>query len=139
MKAISYVSFNGNCEAAIKFYHSILGGKLDILRYKDLPAEEGMPISDKWKEKVMHASIFFEDGNCLYFGDAWEESPVKMGNYSTVHLQVDAEKDVYRIVEKMSEGGEITMPADKTFWNSVYGSFVDRFGISWGVEFELKK
>ena len=30
------------------------------------------------------------------------------------------------------------MPSDKTFWNSAHGSLVDKFGLSWGIEFELK-
>lgn len=139
MKAIPYVSFNGNCEEAINFYHSILGGTMEALRFRDIPAGEGMPLTENWKEKIMHSSLAFDDGNCLYFGDSWEESPVTLGTNCTIHLQVNTEEDVYRIVEKLSEGGEITMPADKTFWNSVYGSFMDRFGICWGVEFEIKK
>lgn len=138
MKAIPYLSFNGNCEEAITYYHSVLGGKLEILRYKDLPSGEGIPPSENWKEKVMHGSILFDDGNYLFFSDAWEESPITMGTNSAVHLQVETEKDVYRIVEKLSVGGTISMPAEKTFWNAVYGSFTDRFGVSWGVEYEIK-
>ena len=138
MRAIPYVSFNGNCEEAIQFYHSVLGGKLEILRFKDLPDEEGIPISEDWKEKVMHGSLAFEDGNYLYFGDTWEGSPLKFGTNYTIHLQVNSEEEAYRVAEKLSDGGEITMPVDKTFWGSVYGSFVDKFGICWGIEFELK-
>jgi PhnB protein len=138
MKAIPYVSFNGNCEEAIKLYHSVLGGELEILRFKDIPAGEGMPPSEKWKEKVMHSSISFKGGYCLYFSDSWDESPVQAGTNCTIHLQVDSEEDVYRIVKKLSDGGAVTMPANKTFWNSVYGSFVDKFGISWGIEYEMK-
>jgi PhnB protein len=138
MKAIPYVSFNGNCEEAIRFYHSVLGGTLEVLRFKDLPAEEGIPISSSWKEKIMHSSIAFEDGNALYFGDSWEESPVTMGNNYTIHLQVHTGEEVYGLVKELSVGGHVTMPAGKTFWNSVYGSLTDKFGICWGIEFEIK-
>jgi len=138
MKAIPYISFNGNCEEAVGFYQSVLGGKIEIIRFKDLPEEAGIPVSDNWKERVMHCSLTFEDGNVLYFGDTWEDSPVQIGNNCTIHLTVENEKDVYDIVERLSEDGEITMPADKTFWNSVYGSLIDTYGISWGIEFEFK-
>ncbi len=137
MKAIPYVSFNGNCEVAIKFYHAILGGKMEIIRFKDLPLEEGITISANWKEKIMHSSLTFEDGNNLYFGDTWEEAPVEIGSNYTIHLQVNLEEDVYNFVKKLSVDGKIIMPANKTFWNSVYGSLIDKFGICWGVEFEL--
>lgn len=138
MKAIPYISFNGNCEEAIQFYHAVLGGKLDMIRFKDLPGDEEMPISDNWKEKILHSSLTFEEDHCLYFSDTWEESPVEIGTHCHIHLQVDSAEDVYRFVEKLGDGGEITMPPDKTFWHSVYGSLVDQFGICWGIEFELE-
>ena len=75
--------------------------------------------------------------NVIYFGDTWEQSPVKFGDFSIIHLVVENEKQVYDFVEKLAEGGKITMPADKTFWNSVYGSLVDKYSISWGIEFEI--
>ena len=137
MKAIPYISFNGTCEEAVAFYQSIIGGSISNTKYKDLPPDEGMPISETWQDKIMHSALTFEDGNALYFSDTWEQSPVTFGKLSTVHLVVDHEKDVYDFVEKLAEGGEITMPADKTFWNSVYGSLVDKYGISWGIEFEI--
>ncbi len=138
MKAIPYVSFNGNCEEATRFYHSVLGGELEILRYKDLPSGVGMPISKSWEDKVMHASISFGGGNFVYFSDAWEDTPVAVGTNCTVHLQVDSEAQAYDFVQKLSGGGKVTMPAEKTFWGSVYGSLVDKYGVSWGIEFELK-
>jgi len=138
MKATPYVSFNGNCEEAIKFYHAVLGGKLDIIRFKDIPSEEGVSISENWKEKILHSSLTFEEGNNLFFSDTWEEAPVDFGTNFHIHLEVHSAEDVYRFVEKLSDGGEVTMPADKTFWNSVFGSLVDKFGICWGIEFELE-
>jgi PhnB protein len=138
MKVIPYISFNGNCEEAVNFYQSILGGKISSIKFSELPAGEGMSPSENWQDKIMHAALTFEDGNTIYFGDTWEEYPVKTGNYSTIHLVVENEKDVYEFVQKLSEEGEITMPAEKTFWNSVYGSLIDKYGISWGIEFEIK-
>ncbi len=138
MKAIPYISFNGNCEEAVNFYQTVIGGKINSIRYSELPKEETAVISDQWKDKIMHCSLTFEDGNAIYFGDAWENDPVRFGSNSTIHLEVGNEKDVYDFVEKLSEEGVISMPAAKTFWNSVYGSLVDKFGISWGIEFEVK-
>jgi len=135
MKAIPYVSFNGNCEEAVQFYHSVLGGEVSILRFKNLPPEAAIPISDEWKEKVMHSAITFSDGNVMYFSDTWEDAPVTVGTNTTIHLQVDSELEVRTAVEKLSKGGEITMPAEKTFWGSFYGSFVDKFGVNWGIEY----
>lgn len=138
MKAIPYLSFNGDCEEAVRFYHAAIGGELQIMRYDDMPQDGGMPgASPAWAKKVLHASIGFGDGAYLYFSDAFEGSSVAKGDYATVHLQVDAEAKVYDIVKKLGAGGQVTMPPAKTFWGSVYGSLVDKFGVPWGVEFEL--
>lgn len=137
MKVTPYVSFNGNCEEAVLFYRSVLGGTAEFMRFSDLPADEGIPISDGWKSKVMHGSLVLDGGAVIYFGDSWEQSPVEVGSNATVHLNVDSEGEVGRIVAALSDGGEITMPAERTFWGSAYGSLVDRYGVHWGVEFEL--
>lgn len=137
MKAIPYLSFNGTCEEAVNFYQSVLGGTITSLKFKDMPSGDGVPLSEAMKEKIMHSALTFEDGNVLYFSDTWENAQIKLGDYATIHLVVDKEQDVYDFVEKLAEGGTITMPADKTFWNSVYGSLIDKYGISWGIEFEL--
>lgn len=137
MKGIPYVNFNGNCEEAVRFYHSILGGELELLRFKDIPEGGGMRPGGTWNDKIMHGSIKFEGGNYLYFSDSWEGNPVTVGSNVTVHLEVDSEKDVHTFVEKLGAGGNIQMPAAKVFWGSVYGSVVDRYGVSWGIEYQL--
>ena len=137
MKAIPYISFNGNCEEAVNFYQSIIGGTISSMKYNEMPPDEEMPIRETWQDKIMHSALTFDDGNVIYFGDSWDQSPVTFGNFSTLHLVVENEKQVYDFVEKLAEGGEITMPADNTFWNSVYGSLVDKYGVSWGIEFEI--
>lgn len=85
----------------------------------------------------MHAALTFGDGDVLYFSDTREEMPLTVGSNATVHLSVDSEEDVRRIVAGLSHGGEVTMPADRTFWGAVYGSLVDKYGVQWGVEYEL--
>jgi len=103
---------------------------LELLRYKDIPEEGEMRPGGTWNDKIMHGSIKFEDGNYLYFSDSWEENPVAVGSNVTVHLEVNSEKDAYAFVEKLGVGGNIQMPAAKVFWGSVYGSVVDKYGVS---------
>ena len=37
---------------------------------------------------------------------------------------------------KMSEGGKITQPLKKEFWNATFGQFVDQFGIHWMMNYD---
>lgn len=136
MKVTPYVSFNGACEEAVLFYRSVLGGEAIFMRFSDLPPEEGVSVGAAWQSRIMHAALMM-DGATIFFGDSWEDSPVEMGSNCTVHLSVSSEAEVSRIVAALSEAGTITMPAKRTFWGSSYGSLVDRFGVHWGVEYEL--
>ena len=59
MRMNSYLNFNGNCEAAFKFYEQCFGDKLDpilvMLRHGEAPTAEQIPAD--WHDKVMHASL----------------------------------------------------------------------------------
>ena len=41
-----------------------------------------------------------------------------------------------KIFNALSEGGKVTMPMSKQFWGAYFGMFMDKFGISWMVNFD---
>lgn len=50
MKINPYLIFNGNCEAAFKFYEHCLGGKIGMmLTHRDAPSSEQVP--PEWQTK----------------------------------------------------------------------------------------
>src|SRR5579883_587056 len=56
MQVDPYLHYDGNCEAAFKFYEKELGAKVEaIMRYADAPPE--MPTTPESKNKVMHGRI----------------------------------------------------------------------------------
>lgn len=137
MNAVPYISYSGNCEEAVTYYQSILGGEVEMVRFAEIPDDEEMPISNHWKNKVMHSSLTFDNGNVIYFSDTWENNQLTIGTNAMIHLNVDAESEVRRIAERLSVGGSVEMPVGKTFWGSVYGNIIDKFGVHWGVEYAL--
>ena len=55
MELNPYLSFNGQCEAAFKFYERCLGGKIvAMMTYGGSPMEKQMP--SEWRNKIMPAS-----------------------------------------------------------------------------------
>jgi PhnB protein len=53
---VTYLSFNGECEAAFRFYEKVLGGKiLMMMRYADAPPE--MPRTPENADRIMHARL----------------------------------------------------------------------------------
>ena len=41
-----------------------------------------------------------------------------------------------RVFHELSEGGQVVMPLQETFWAKRFGVFVDRFGTPWQINCE---
>ena len=127
-----YLVFNGQCEAAFKFYERCLGGKIDLVKHAGTPAEEHVP--PEWRDKIMHARLTRE-GVVLMGSDAQPNHFRQAAGFSVaLHLSNPAETE--RLFSALSEGGKVTMPLQKTFWSASFGMFVDQFGIPWMVNCE---
>ena len=133
MQVNPYLSFNGKCEAAFKFYEQVLGAQLgDIFRYAGTPMEHQVPTN--WQDKVMHGSITV-GGQVLMGGDvAPDRYEAPKGFSLSIHLK-DA-SDAERIFRELSQGGQAVMPLEKTFWAERFGMVIDRFGIPWMINCE---
>jgi len=133
----TYLTFNGNCEEAFNFYKSVFGGEFEhIGKFKDMPENPKFPVSESDKEKVMHIS--FPIGNTMLMGSdtggEWSAN-FKQGNNFSVSINTENKNEADRLFNELSEGGKIMMPMNKTFWNSYFGMFTDKFGIQWMVSF----
>src|SRR5438552_12080611 len=60
MQLNPYLTFNGQCEAAFKFYEKCLGGKIEaMLTHEGTPAEQHVP--SEWRKKILHARLTVGD------------------------------------------------------------------------------
>jgi PhnB protein len=130
MKMNPYLTFDGQCEEAFKFYADVLDGKIDaIMPFKGTPAEEHMPPESR--DKVMHASLTFE-GGVLMGTDAPPAYRKPMQGMS-VSLQLTDPQEAERLFTALAEGGTVTMPMEETFWALRFGAVTDRFGTPWMI------
>jgi PhnB protein len=133
MEMTPYLSFNGQCEAAFKFYERCLGGQLGaIFRYAGSPMADQVP-SD-WQDKVMHGSVTV-GGQVLMGGDVVPDRYEEPKGFS-LSLQIKSTADAERIFQELARDGRIKMPLEKTFWAERFGMVVDRFGIPWLINCE---
>jgi PhnB protein len=133
MQMNPYLSFNGQCEVAFKFYERVLGGQLgSIFRYAGTPMEHLVPAD--WQDKVMHGSVTV-GGQELMGGDvAPDRYEAPKGFSLSIHIKDATEAE--RIFHELSQGGNVAMPLEKTFWSERFGMVVDRFGIPWMINCE---
>jgi len=138
-----YLTFNGNCEEAFKFYQSVFGGEIPYIgRFKDMPAGEGYKLDRADEEKIMHVSLPISKETMLMGSDTGGEwaSGFSQGNNFSISINTDTKEEADKLFSGLSSGGTVTMPLSKTFWSDYFGMFTDKFGINWMVSLEqLKK
>ena len=125
-----YLFFDGNCEAAFKFYEKLLGGKIDAMMTHDgAPSADHVP--PEWRSKIMHARLSVGD-KVLMASDAPPGHFQQPQGFS-VTLGLTDPAEAGRIFDGLAEGGTVRMPLQETFWAVRFGMLVDRFGTPWMI------
>jgi PhnB protein len=123
------LSFDGQCEAAFRFYERCLNGQITfMLAWGDSPMAKDVP--SEWRSKIAHATLVV--GNTRLQGSdpfpGSYESPRGFG----IRLS-PSEGDAARLFSELAEGGTVRIPLQETFWAVRYGEITDRFGIPWVI------
>jgi PhnB protein len=130
-----YITFKGNCEEAFNFYKSAFDLNFyQLQRYKEAPADQ--KFSDADSNKIMHISLHIGQHSYLMGCDQPESmGSLNPGNNFAVSLNLDSRTEADRLFGRLSEGGNVTMPMQSTFWGAYFGMFTDKFGINWMIGF----
>src|SRR5437016_2652110 len=121
MRMNTYVNFAGKCAEAFRFYEQHLGGKIDMLMtHAEAPVPSSLP--PDWKDAVLHARISV-GGTELMGADIPNAQPMRSAYLS---LSVDSDAEAERVYSVLSDGGEVFMPLQETFFASRFGQCRDR-------------
>jgi len=137
-----YIYFNGTCEDAFNFYKSVFGSEfLLVSRFKDMPENPNYPIAESDKEKIMHISLPISKESVMYGCDSIQvfDNSTVISNNISLSIETETIEEATRIFNGLSNGGNVTMPLNKTFWDAYFGMFTDKFGINWMVNYDLSK
>jgi len=133
MQLNPYLSFNGQCEEAFRFYERSLGGKIiAMVTYKDTPMAEQTPAD--WRGKIAHARL--QLGNQLLMGSDGMVNCYEKPQGFTVAINIDDPAEAERVFHALAEGGTTRMPIQETFWARRFGMTTDRFGTPWMINCE---
>ena len=126
MKLDIYLNYRGNCEQAFRFYEQHLGGKItSMMRHGELPDPGNVP--GDWKNAILHARIGI--GSTVVMGADIPSAEPMRSAYLT--LRVDTDEEAERLYALLSDGGQIFMKMEETFFASRFAMVRDRFGTSW--------
>jgi PhnB protein len=130
-----YLFYNGNCEAAFKYYEKVLGGKIEFLiRADEGPAD--MKPSPGNEKKIMHVRMSI-GAQVLMASDAPPDHFHKPQGFA-VSLTVADLAEAEKKFKALAEGGAENMPFGKTFFSKGFGMCVDQFGQPWMVNCPLE-
>lgn len=139
-KIYSHIHFNGNTEEAFQFYRSIFGGEFSrLLRFKDLNNPD-VKFPDEEQNKIMLIQMPIGEG-CILSGS---DVPNFLGivseeeNRSKILIVAETKNEAETLFNGLSAGGTVEMPLDEGPWGSHLGTFRDKYGIEWMIEYALK-
>jgi PhnB protein len=105
MKMNAYVNFAGSCVEAFRYYEKHLGAKIGMMMTHAQSPEQGR-------------------------ADIPNAEPMRSA-YLT--LEMDSDTDAEPVFSALSDGGQVLMPIQKTFFASRFGQVRDRFGSNWMI------
>jgi PhnB protein len=137
MEVQTTLNFYGRTEEAVTFYGKTIEAEtLFMMRFRDCPdpaqSRPGM------EEKIFHATFRIGSTEIMASDCGCEKSPKTTFAGFSLALRADTVEKAERFFAALSEGGQIQIPLQKTFFTERYGIVVDRFGISWKIMVESK-
>ncbi len=129
----TYLAFSGECKAAFEMYERVLGGKiLFMMTNGESPMADKTP--PEMKDRIMHITLQ-TSGGILQGADHPQGRTVKPAGFS-VAVTVKEKAEAERIFKGLSEGGQVQMEMQKTFWSPAFGMCIDKFHVPWMVNTE---
>ena len=126
LKLDIFLNYKGNCAEAFRFYERHLGGKIaSIATFKEQPGTSNIP--PDWEDKILHARMEI-GGSVLMGADIPSAEPMRSA-YLT--LRFGSAEEAERIYALLSDGGQVFMKMEETFFASRFAMLRDRFGTNW--------
>ena len=126
-----YVNFQGRAREAMEFYHSVLGGTLDLQTLTEQGAAQPAGPDDR----IAHARLEV-DGALIVATDGHPKYPAKVGENLAIVLSGTDRDRLTTIFNALAEGGQLKGPLARQPWGSDVGWLADRFGINWTISID---
>jgi PhnB protein len=127
----AYLTFDGNCAEAMRFYERTLRGTLEtLMTHAESPLADQTPPGSR--ARILHARLGI-DGRQLMASDSPIGEPYPGMHGFSLSLTCSNLDQARRVFDSLAEGGRVNMPLQKVFWADAFGMLVDRFGTPWMV------
>lgn len=131
-----YVNLRGTAREALEFYHSVLGGTVQIMAFSDYP--DMAPPGEE--HLVMHGQLETTDGLTLMVSDVPSTMTSAPPAGFAVSISGDEDERLRGYWDGLSAGGTVTAPYETPPWDATggaFGMFTDRFGVDWMISYSV--
>jgi PhnB protein len=133
MKLHTYLNYGGNCAQAFSFYEQHLGGKITMMMTRAQQPDAG-EVPPDLKDTILFARMSIGETELM----AADVQPERFQPMRSVYLSltVGSTEEAERIYALLSDGGQIFMPMEETFFALRFAMLRDKFGTSWMIMHE---
>jgi PhnB protein len=137
LQPIPYLGFDGTCAEAMRFYEKVLGGTIKVMMSGgQSPMADQIP--KEFADRILNAQLELPGGALLYAGDAPSHVPYEGIKGVSIVLNFDTVEEAESIFKSLAQGGRVTMPFSPTFWAAKFGMVIDKYGVAWIINGELR-
>jgi len=132
-----YLTFDGTCAEAMRFYEKTLGGTMQAMMTFAQAPDMCPDLPPGHEDRSMHACVMLGD-RALMASDSFPGQPYNGQHGVAVTLTYATVDEAKHAFAALSEGGVEQMPMNETFWSKAFGACQDKFGTNWLVNGEMK-
>jgi PhnB protein len=130
MRLNTFLNFGGNCEQAFRFYEQHLGGEITMLMRR--AEQPDQPVTwPGWEQSIQYAIMKIGETELMAADVAPEHFQPMRSAY--LSLTVSTAEEAERIYTLLSDGGQVFMAMEETFFAVRFAMLRDKFGTSWMV------
>ena len=134
VKTTTHLNFRGQARAALEFYHSIFGGQLTAVAYKDMGTVENPAEADQ----IMWGQVAADSGFRIMAYDVPSRLSYAAGEIPFfVSLRGGDADELTALWARLAAGATVIQPIGAAGWSPLYGMLKDRFGVTWVVDREV--
>ncbi|KRQ87837.1 hypothetical protein ABG79_00002 [Caloramator mitchellensis] len=121
-----------NCNEALEFYRDVFGGEI-----KNVQHANNIEMFKGQEGKIIHSELHVNENCIFYFVDFLGNKSI--GNNVQLILELNDFEEIQKIYDKLKEEGNVIFELQKTFWGAFHAVVVDKYGVSWGLNYmEMK-
>lgn len=126
-----YLNFQGNCREAFDFYASVLRAEISFLiTMGESPMASEVP--PECHNNICHVCLKGE--GIVLMGSDCPPDVYEKPQGTIINVQAETAERAEAIFTALSEGGEIRMPMEETFWAERFGMCTDASGCrGWSI------